>query len=54
MYNIYTKYVYDDDASNSSFVADAATFLFKSELFMNPAMSDLSTNCFYFIFKSSF
>ena len=29
-------------------------FLFKSALFVNPAMSDLSINCFCFIFKSSF
>ena len=31
---------------NSVFFANAATFLFKLELFINLAMSDLSTNCF--------
>ena len=31
---------------NSAFFANAATFLFKLELFINLAMSDLSTNCF--------
>ena len=41
-------------AFNSDFVNNIATFLFKSTLFINPVIADLSTTSFCFIFASSF
>ena len=35
-------------AFSSSFVANVDTFLFKSALFMNPAIADFSINPFFF------
>ena len=36
-------------AFNSAFVANVATFLFKSEFFMNPEIPVLSTKCLRFM-----
>ena len=38
---------------NSAFVANVATFLFNSALFMIPAISDLSTKCLLFMLLST-
>ena len=51
--SVFNFFILSCSAFNSAFVANFANFLSKSELFINPAISDLSTKFLLFILLST-